>query len=372
MDAEGALLRAAVADLRLHDHERRTVPFRPGRLDRGGDRPQVVAVGQALDVPAVALEHLGHVVGEGQARGAGEADAVRVVEDDELAELEVPGQRGRLVGDALHEVAVAGEDVGVVVHDLVAGPVEPRGEVGLGHRHAHRHREALAEGAGRRLDARRVPVLRVARRAAPPLPELLQLVERQVVAGEVEQAVEEGRAVAGREHEAVPVGPARLGRAVLHGPGKERVADGRRAQGKAGVAGVGVEDGVDGQRADRVHAELVERGVGVGHRGELLCHPEGLRRDGSRRIRSPRMLIPGRVQVQSGQLARPPSDRPPGGSARHRAAGPPRSPPARSHHLWRGGFGPMRKRSTACPVTRSAWRTNGSTTAVPSSSTDWT
>src|SRR3978361_1142311 len=44
-------------------------------------------------------------------------------------------------------------------------------------------------------------------RQRAPLAELLQLVQRQVVAREVQDAVEEHRAVAGAEDEAVAVGP---------------------------------------------------------------------------------------------------------------------------------------------------------------------
>ncbi len=265
--AESALLRAAVADLGLHDHERRLVGDAVRRLGCAPERVEVVPVGHGLHVPAVPVEDQGHVVRERHVRGARQADAVGVVEDDQLPQLEVAGERRRLVGDALHEVAVAGEHVRAVVHDLVPRPVEPCSEVALGDRHAHAHREALAERAGRGLDARRVAVLRVAGGAAPPLPELLQIVERQVVAGEVQQAVEERRAVAGGKHEAVTVGPARVRRIVLHRPGEERVADGRGPEREARVAGVGLQHGVDGQRADRVDAELVER---VDHGGLLV------------------------------------------------------------------------------------------------------
>ena len=115
------------------------------------------------------------------------------------------------------------------------GPVEPRGEVGLGHRHPDAHREALAERPRRRLDARGVAVLRVAGGVAPPLAELLQLVEREVVAREVEEAVEERRAVAGREHEAVAVGPARGSRGCASSA--SRRASSRRARRRAAGPG---------------------------------------------------------------------------------------------------------------------------------------
>jgi hypothetical protein len=61
----------------------------------------------------------------------------------------MPGEPDRLVVDALHQVAVAGDDEGAVVDQIVAvdGVQMP-----LGDRHADRHRQALAERPGRDLD----------------------------------------------------------------------------------------------------------------------------------------------------------------------------------------------------------------------------
>ena len=76
------------------------------------------------------------------------------------------GERARLGRDALLEVAVGGDHEGVVVDDLVAGAVEARGQHALGERHADGVGDALAERAGRDLDAGRVAVLGVAGRRA--------------------------------------------------------------------------------------------------------------------------------------------------------------------------------------------------------------
>ena len=86
------------------------------------------------------------------------------------------GDRRRLGGDALHQVAVGADREDVVVAGL--GAVTLAEEL-LGHRHPDRVAEALAERAGRRLDARRLDVLGVARRVRAELAELLDLVERR-------------------------------------------------------------------------------------------------------------------------------------------------------------------------------------------------
>ena len=62
-----------------------------------------------------------------------------------------------------------------------------------------------------------------------PLPEALQLLEREVVAGQVEAAVLEDAGMAGREDEAVAVRPLRIGRVVPKEPGPGEVRHGRRS-----------------------------------------------------------------------------------------------------------------------------------------------
>ena len=84
------------------------------------------------------------------------------------------GERRGLRGDAFHQVAVGADREDVVVAGLGA---EVLAQELLGHRHPDAVAEALAERAGRRLDARRLEVLRMARRVRAELAELLDLVE---------------------------------------------------------------------------------------------------------------------------------------------------------------------------------------------------
>ena len=92
------LVGRAEADVGAHGDERRPVRLGLGRRQGGVDRLEVVAVVDVLHVPAVGLEAAAPVLGEGEVGAAVDADVVVVVEDDELAEAEVPGQRGRLAG----------------------------------------------------------------------------------------------------------------------------------------------------------------------------------------------------------------------------------------------------------------------------------
>ena len=221
------------------------------------DGDEIVAVGDGLDVPVIGLEALGDVFGEGELGGAVERDEVVVVEDDELAEAEGSGERGGLVRDAFHQVAVAAEDVGVVVDDVVGVAVVDGGEMLLCGGDADGHAEALAERAGGDFDAGGLAVLGMAGRVRAPLAELLELRHRQVVAGEMQRAVEQRRGVAVGEDEAVAVDPLGVGGIVLHELVIEQVGDGRAAERGAGVAGVGLLNSVDGEEAEGVDGELV-------------------------------------------------------------------------------------------------------------------
>ncbi len=88
--------------------------------------------------------------------------------------------------DALHQAAVAGDDPGPVVDQIVAifGV-----EVALGDRHADRHGDALPERPGRRLDSVEQEILRMAGAGRAELAKALDVVDRRPrVAGQVEHA----------------------------------------------------------------------------------------------------------------------------------------------------------------------------------------
>ncbi len=145
-----------------------------------------MAIDAADHLPAVGLEASRRVVAEPVLDVPVDRDAVVVIEDDELAEPERAGQRASLVADALHQAAVASEHVGVMVNHRMARPVELLGQALFGHRHAHRIGQALTQRSGGGLDARRITVLGVARRLGVKLAELLEVVDRELVASQMQ------------------------------------------------------------------------------------------------------------------------------------------------------------------------------------------
>src|SRR5262247_1559651 len=86
-------------------------------LERVCDRTRIVPV-NTRGGPAGRLEAL-HLVDRIRKRERTvDRDAVVVEQHDELVELEMPSKRDRLLADALHEVAVGGEYVRVVIDEL--------------------------------------------------------------------------------------------------------------------------------------------------------------------------------------------------------------------------------------------------------------
>jgi hypothetical protein len=104
------------------------------------------------------------------------------------------------------------------------------------HRHADGVAEPLAERAGGGLDAGGVAVLGVARGERAPLPQRLQIFQRQAVAGQVQLDVQGEAGMPGREHEPVATDPARVGRVVPQHAAEQQVGGGREAHRGAGMA----------------------------------------------------------------------------------------------------------------------------------------
>jgi len=178
------------------------------------------------------------------------------------------GQTDGFVGDAFHQAAVAGDDPGAVVHQAAA---EPGGQQALGERHADGGGDALAERAGGGFDGRVLAEFGVAGGGGVQLAELLELLDFHAgMAGQVQQRIKQHGAVAGGKHEAVTIGPARVGGIKFMKAGPQHGGDVGHAHGHAGMAGIGFLDGVDGEGADGVGERALGRG-GARQDGGLGC-----------------------------------------------------------------------------------------------------
>ena len=238
---------AAADDGPAGDHRRPRIGLR--LLDRGANRLGVVAV-HLLHVPAADAEAGGHVVGQRDVDRTVVGHAIIVPQEDELAEAQMPRQRDHLLPDALLQAAVADQSVGVMIDDLRP---EPLAQESLGDRHPGRVGDALPEQARGHLDAAARVIFGMALAVRPEHPEPLDLLDAHLlVAGQVEQRIDQHRAVAGRLHEAVAVEPQRVLRIELEMVPEQRRRDVGRAERRAGVALARALDRVHGQEADCV------------------------------------------------------------------------------------------------------------------------
>jgi hypothetical protein len=220
-------VRASVSDVRARHDERRPVGLGLRQVDRAIDGVEIVHVGDVLHMPAVCLEPFRGVIAARDVGATVDRDVVAVEEPDELAELLVSGERGGLVRDPFHQVAVACDEPGMMVDDRVSIAIERRGEMALGERHADRVGQSLAERARCGLHARGVSHFRMAGRLASPLTELLDVVERQIVPAQEERRVEQHRRVAAGEYDPIAIGPMRIGGIVPNVAVVERVCERR-------------------------------------------------------------------------------------------------------------------------------------------------
>lgn len=170
---------------------------------------------------------------------------VVVVDGDQVAKLQVTSGGGSLAGNTLHCTAVTEENKGVVVDEVETRLVENTSSVGLSHGETDCVGEALAQRTGGDLDTGSVVALGVAWGDAVDLTEVLQVVERDTVAEQVQQSILQHAAMAVGEDEAVAVEPLGVLRVEGHELVEQDVGDRSHAHGRTGVARVGLERGID-------------------------------------------------------------------------------------------------------------------------------
>ena len=170
--------------------------------------------------------------------------------------------RRRLAGDSLHQVAVADDRENPMGEQWrAAAVIETRRHVLGRDRHPDAVAEALPQRPGRGLDARRDSMFRMARGFAAELAEAFDLLERQVVAAQIERGVQQHRAVSGRQHEAIAPVPVRILRVVPHEAREQEIRHRRHPHRHPRMARVGLLHRVDRDYANRIDAKLIEVGL---------------------------------------------------------------------------------------------------------------
>src|SRR5271157_3543773 len=165
---------------------------------------------------------------------------------------------GSFVADAFHQVAIAADSVDAVIKEIVAVLVELRSQPALRDGEANRVADALAERAGGGLDSRRKAVLGVSWRLRVPMAKAFDLIQREVVASQVEQEIKQHGRMAIGEDESVASGPMGITRVVPQVPVPEHKGKRRQPHRSARMSTVGLLHRVHRKRTDGVDAKSFE------------------------------------------------------------------------------------------------------------------
>ena len=248
---------------------------RRGLLGLGDDLGQTLdvllvgAVGldeaEFVGVPAVGLEALEHVLGQHQVGVAFDLDAVGIEDYGDVAELLVGGKSGGFAGDAFLDVAFTADGPDLVVERglfLRGLRVEQAALEAFAVGEADGGGKALTQRAGGHFDAWGQTVLGVARGAGVrAAAEVLEVVQSDAVAGEVQLDVLGERSVATRKDEAIAAFPVGVVRIMLDEMLVEGVGDGRQGDGGTGVAASSLLNRVGRQDLGHVDGALVQLGL---------------------------------------------------------------------------------------------------------------
>ncbi|MNC41633.1 hypothetical protein D3C75_904070 [compost metagenome] len=129
-------------------------------------------------------------------------------------------QGSRLGGDPFHQVSVAADCVRIVVNYIIVLFIISSAQLSFSHCHTYSHTDTLSQRTSGSINTCGVAELRMAWSQAAPLAELLQFFHRQIVAAQVQQAVQQHGAMSGGQYKTVTVNPSRMIRVVIHSFGK--------------------------------------------------------------------------------------------------------------------------------------------------------
>lgn len=205
---------------------------------------QVVAV-HGVGVPPVGAESRCHIVNLRFLRHGVERDAVGIVDEGEVVQLQAAGNGSGFTGDALLDAAVAGETVDVLGKDFMLRRVEARGGVLGGDGEADGVGHTPAERAGGAFHADGGIVFRVAGCAGALHAEAFHIVHAQGESAQVQPGVQEHGAVPAGEDEAVPVEPARYRGIHAQQAAEQYSTDFRAPQRQSHVSRCPVENGIN-------------------------------------------------------------------------------------------------------------------------------
>ncbi len=166
-----------------------------------------------LDVPPGRAKPRRYVLADRKGGIAIIGNVIVVPQEGQLAELQMTGQRNRLLSDPFLQAAIADKSPRPMVDEVLS---ETRRQPCFRDRHADRTGNALTEKAGRDLYTRVLLDLGMAGADRAELAEALQRVDGHLfVAGKMQQRVKQHRSMTVGKHDSVAVWPERGGRVDL-------------------------------------------------------------------------------------------------------------------------------------------------------------
>ena len=170
----------------------------------------------------------------------------------------MPGKADGFLADALHQAAVAGDYPSAVIDKIVT---ENGIQVALGHRHADRHCQPLPQRPGGGFNAGKLEIFGVAGAGTAELAKVPDVFDRRAsIAGQVKQRIQQHRAMAGGQDEAIAIGPIGPAGIELQMPCEQRSGGICHTHRHAGMAGIGGLDSIHCQGPDGICHDAV-----IGH-----------------------------------------------------------------------------------------------------------
>ena len=162
--------------------------------------------------------------------------------------------------DALHQAAVTNKTPGAVIDNPVTFFVEASGHELFCNRHTYGIGETLTQRPGGGFNTRGITVFGMSGRLAMQLTEVFDVVYGQVKTSEVQQRINQHRAVPIGEHEAIPVCPIRISGIVFQIPGPQDFSDVCHPHGGARVSCISFLNSIHGERSNGVCCVLSSYG----------------------------------------------------------------------------------------------------------------
>ena len=186
-------------------------------------------------MPAVGFKPFGYAFAEGKTGKALDRYFVIVVKVDQLSQFEMAGEGSGFRRNTFHQITIGNDCVDMVIDYRKLFLVESCGKMGSAHSHAHTISKTLAQGPGSDFHSWRQKILRMAWRFRAPLAEILDFIQREIIARQIKQRIDQHRAVPGREEEAIPILPLRVVRIVAQKTCPEHIRHWSSAERQTGM-----------------------------------------------------------------------------------------------------------------------------------------